>query len=117
MQNTTKDGASVPRDARHDLYESVISDLTALIERVHASTDLIEAAISSESPFGNQEVVANVIVLDDISPCYLRASKALSACSADLGVALHFIKDLKTMRHGRHELVSRMPRNRLSARA
>jgi hypothetical protein len=35
-------------------------------------------------------VAANVVVLDDVTPRYLKAGEALKACDAGLGVALHF---------------------------
>jgi hypothetical protein len=61
---------------------------------------LIEAAITREAPLGNQEVAANVIVLDDVTPRYARAKAALSASSAGLGVAVHYLLESTPSKHG-----------------
>jgi len=117
MLNVPKDGISVQFDNRDDTYQSIVSDLTALIDHVHASMDLIESAISCEQPFGNQEIAANVIVLDDISPSYVRANTALNACSVNLSVALHFLKDVQISAQYREEFLIERPRARSSVRA
>jgi hypothetical protein len=36
------------------------------------------------------------VVLDDITPRYAKATAALRACNASLGVALQFLPDTKT---------------------
>jgi hypothetical protein len=75
----------------------------SLIEHVQASMKLIESAIAGESPLGNQEFVANVVVLDDVTPRYVKASAALNTCNAGLAIALHFLLDTKTSKHGTGE--------------
>jgi len=95
MRNAASGGASARPDDRNDGYRSIVSDLTSLIEHVQASMKLIESAIARES-LGNQEVATNVVVLDDVTPRYVKASTALNACNAGLGVALHFLLDTKT---------------------
>ena len=78
-------------DDRHDNYNSVVSDLLSLIEHMQASMKGLEGAIAREQPLGGEEAGGDVIVLDDITPCYMKANAALHACNAGLGVALHFL--------------------------
>ena len=61
---------------------------------------LLGAAVASETAPGNQEATGNVFVLDDVTPRYLKANAALSACNASLGAALHYLQDARTARHG-----------------
>jgi hypothetical protein len=84
-------GGSVQPDSQNDNFSSVVSDLVALIEHMQASMKMLEGAIARELPLAGQEVGDNVIVLDDITPCYVKANAALHACRAGLGVALHFL--------------------------
>ena len=74
-----------------DSFGAIVSDLILLVEHVHTSINLIEAAIARETSSGDQE--ANVIVLDDVTPQYMQASHALNACHASLGSALQFLLD------------------------
>ena len=79
----------VQPDCPHDNYSSVVSDLVSLIEHMQASMKTLEAAIARELPLGGQEAGDNVIVLDDITPCYVKANAVLHVCKAGLGAALH----------------------------
>jgi hypothetical protein len=88
MHNAAGD---VQPEGRNDNYSSVVSDLVSLIDHMQASMKMLEGAIASEIPFGGQEARGNVIVLDDITPCYMKANAALHACKAGLGIALHFL--------------------------
>jgi hypothetical protein len=99
MQNAAGGGASDQFDTRNDSPRAIVSDLVSLIEHVQASIKLIEQAIVRESRLGSQEVDANVIVLDDVTPRYESANAALNRCSAGLGVALHFLRDAETSKH------------------
>jgi hypothetical protein len=83
------------RDERNDNYSSVVSDLVCLIEHMQASMKMLEAAIARELPLGGHEAGDDVVVLDDITPCYVKANAALHACNAGLGVALHFLADVQ----------------------
>jgi hypothetical protein len=83
----------------------------SLIEHVRASLKLIESAIASEAALDNQYVTANVIVLDDVTPCYVKASAALKACDADLGEGLHFLLDSGASKRGRERLGRRHARS------
>ena len=85
MQNATSGGASLRSDDRNDDDRSIASHLVTLIGQVQANIGLIESAIAREPFPGNQEIAANVIVLDDVTPRYAKAHAALSACSANLG--------------------------------
>jgi len=95
MQNAASD-ASTRFGGRDDNHNSIVSDLVSLLAHVEASINLIETAIAREAPLGNQEISANVVVLDDVTPRYVKANAALDACHAGLGVALHFLMDTRT---------------------
>jgi hypothetical protein len=100
MQNAAGTGSSVESHGRNDGRRAVVSDLVSLIEHVQASLRLIEAAIVRETPFGNEYLAANVVVLDDVTPCYIKVNAALNACNAGLGVALHLLLDTRTPKLG-----------------
>lgn len=99
MQRTDGGGTSVQSDFRTDGHQSIVSELMSLIEHVEASMKLLEAAIARELVPGDQDVGANVVVLDDVTPRYVKAKTALNACTAGLGVALHFLLDTRTAKH------------------
>ena len=97
MQNANGGSAIEPKDrneGRNDAYHSVVSDLVSLIDHVQASLMLIESTIAREI-VGTQEITANVVVLDDVTPPYMRATAALRACDANLAMALHSLLDSK----------------------
>jgi hypothetical protein len=98
MQNAEGGNASFQCDDLNYSYRSVVSDLVSLIEHVQASIKLIESAIVRESPSGDLEIAADIIVLDDVTPRYQKAGAALNSCNAGLGVALHVLLDAKTSR-------------------
>jgi len=68
-------------------FRAIVSDLISLVEHVQASIDLIEGAIARETSIGDGDA-GNVIVLDDVTPQYLKAGHALHACGASLETAL-----------------------------
>jgi hypothetical protein len=96
MQNAEGGDASFQFDDQNYGYRLIVSDLVSLIEHVQASIKLIESAIDRESPAGDLEGAANIIVLDDVTPRYVRAGAALTTCHAGLGAALHALLDAKT---------------------
>jgi hypothetical protein len=104
MQNATEGRIAIERKARNedrnDAYHSVVSDLASLIDHVQASLTLIESAIAREISVGSQEPSANIIVLDDVTPPYMRVTAALRACDANLALALHSLLDSKGSTHG-----------------
>jgi len=97
MQTAAADGVALaPHDQNDDqngAHRAVVADLVSLIELVQTSLRLIERAIAREQSLGSQESSAEVIVLDDVSPRYLRAAAALQTCEANLGAALHSLLD------------------------
>jgi hypothetical protein len=97
MQNTAGHG-SLHSDNRNDCCSSIVSNLGSLVEQVRANMKLIESAIAGEASLGNQETTANIIVLDDVTPRYVRANAALNACNVGLGVALDLLRDVRTSR-------------------
>ena len=117
MQDTAGGSAPVAPGSRDDGYQSIVSDLVSLIAHVQASLKLIESAIAGETSLGNHDMATNVIVLDDVTPPYLKAGAALKACEAGLGAALHFVLDSRTSKHGMVEFagLDRQP-DRLFAR-
>ena len=100
MQNAEGGSVSAQSDDRYDGLGSIVLDIVSLIERVQASTRLVESAIVIESPLGHQEIAANVVVLNDVTPRYLNARAALNACNASLEVTLHLLLDSKRSENG-----------------
>jgi hypothetical protein len=88
MQDATAATAE-PSDDRDHTYRFVVADLRCLVERIQASLALVEQAIIIEMSAGKEDLAADVIVLDDVTPGYLKAGAALQACGAGLGLALH----------------------------
>jgi hypothetical protein len=104
MQNPHGGGIAIESDDRNDAYRSMVSDVTSLIEHVQASLRLIEQEIARET--GSQETSTDVIVLDDVTPSYVRATAALRACDANLAIALHSLLDSKIPEHGTSDYTS-----------
>jgi hypothetical protein len=100
MRNAAGDSVEFGPDGRNDSYRSVVSDLVSLIAHVQASLRLIEQTMVRETSSGSQENAANVVVLDDVSPRYIKAAAALKACDANLGIALHFLLDARAPGRG-----------------
>ena len=89
MQNALAGDEVVPLDDRDEGFYMVVSDLVSLIDRVKASIKLIEAAQAQQGP--SDPELADVVVLDDVTPLYAQASAALDACNASLSAALQFL--------------------------
>jgi hypothetical protein len=100
MRNAAGESVEFGPDGQNDSYRSVVSDLVSLIEHVQASLRLIEQTMVPETSSGSQENAANVVVLDDVSPRYIKAAAALKACDANLGIALHFLLDSRAPGRG-----------------
>ena len=109
MQNAAGGDIAIEPEDRNDAYRSVVSDLVSLIEHVQASLRLIEAAIARETSPGSPETSADVIVLDDVTPPFVKATAALTACDANLAAALHSLLDAKASEHGTSELAWNPP--------
>jgi hypothetical protein len=97
MQNPERGGIANEPDDRNDAYHSVVSDLVSLIGHVQASLLLVEQAIAREASPGSQE--ADIIVLDDVTPPFVKATAALKACDVNLGNALRSLLDSKASEH------------------
>jgi hypothetical protein len=67
---------------------SIVADMMSLIIHVQASARLIETEIQRDFGGGDGNETADVVILDDVTPCYAAASKTLSACNAGLDAAL-----------------------------
>ena len=91
MQQTA--GSPVQPGDGDDSYRSIVSDLESLVGHVRASMNLIKTAIAGELLSGNDEIAGNVVVLDDITPRYIRANAALDTFNASLGIALQQLQD------------------------
>jgi hypothetical protein len=102
MQNVAV-GTSAPSEDRNGLCGAIVSDLVSLIECVRASMELIDAAVAGQAPLGYQEIGANVVILDDVTPGYVRARAALNSCEAHLGAAIRFLGDTRTPQPGTGE--------------
>ena len=76
MQWTDGGGASVRADVRDDGHHSIVSELVSLIGHVEASMARLEAAIAREAASDKPIVAANVVVLDDVTPPYVKAKAA-----------------------------------------
>ena len=83
--------AAVLSDGQNDCHRAIVSDLVCLIGHVHASTKLVELDMTGEALPGDPEVATNIVVLDDVTPRYVRAQATLNSCNAGLGIALHRI--------------------------
>ena len=97
MRNAAGDGgARAPHD-QNAAYRAVVSDLVSLVEHVQNSLRLIEQTIAKETcpetTPGGPESSTNVIVLDDVSPRYMKSAAALQACDVNLGIALRSLLD------------------------
>ena len=100
MQNPRSGGIAIEPSDRNDAHRSLLLDVISLIEHVHASRRLMEQTIARETALGGQEISANIVVLDDVTPCYVRATAALDACEAHLAIALRSLLDSGTPERG-----------------
>jgi hypothetical protein len=67
---------------------SIVADMMSLIIHVQASARLIETEIQRDFGGGDLNDASDIVILDDVTPCYAAASKTLSACNAGLDAAL-----------------------------
>ena len=92
-------GNSLANAGRDDDFSSIVFDLMSLIGHVQSSIKLIESAIVRESSHGDQDNDGNVVVLDDVTPCYAEASSALIACNVSLSTVLKSLLDASSPLH------------------
>jgi hypothetical protein len=101
MQNAAVDGAAPAPQNQNDACRAVVSDLVSLVEHVQNSLRLVEQMIaretsletSAETSPATPESSTNIIVLDDVSPRYMRTGAALQACHVNPGIALRSLPD------------------------
>jgi hypothetical protein len=93
MQNAAGDGTAQPPHDQNAAYRAVVFDLVSLVEHVQNSLRLIERTIDGEMQAGGPDSSANIVVLDDVSPRYMKAVAALQACDVHLGTALRSLLD------------------------
>jgi hypothetical protein len=93
MQQATSKRVIVPYEVARDGADGLVTELQSLFERVHAVSSAVNAAIARERASGGAETDADVIVLDDVTPRYLKAASALQACNVQLGGALQFLRN------------------------
>jgi hypothetical protein len=92
MHQAASNRLIVPREVAHDGGDSLIKELQSLSERVRAVTRAINTAIALERISSSTDT-ADVVVLDDVTPRYLRANSALQACNIHLDGALQFLRE------------------------
>jgi hypothetical protein len=85
-------------EARQVTDDRIVADLGSLIEHVQATVRLIEAAIAREAAAGSHENADNMIVLDDVTPRYVKANSALNACATGLAAALEVLRGASQQR-------------------
>ena len=88
-----------------DSFGAIVSDMISLVQHVQTSIDLIDGAIARETSLGESDA-ASVIVLDDVTPQYLKASHALHACSTSLHTALRSLFEARASVHRPLHLVA-----------
>ena len=92
MQNAASDD---PRFAiSNESCRSVVANLVTLIEHLSISRKVLELAIMRETAQTSLDMDEDFVVLDDVTPCYLSANAALSACDAAVAVTLHALLGL-----------------------
>ena len=90
MQQEMGGGIKPGSAGRDQKYHTIISELASVIEQVRNSLKLIESEIADETPLDEADA-DNVVVLDDVTPGYMRAHAVLRDCDAGLSVALHLL--------------------------
>jgi hypothetical protein len=96
MQDAADVGFSALPEHHGSSIGSITSELAALLDHVQSSMKAIEAAIAHDASSESYEYVDNVVLLDDVTPRYAKASAALSACSDSLDAALQFLLHAET---------------------
>ncbi|MGY8710401.1 hypothetical protein RAD16_32095 [Bradyrhizobium sp. 18BD] len=88
-----------------DGRQLIAAELRSLIARIEISMRLIDAAMISDdleleddSAILSADLSADlgsteIVVLDDVTPCYATASAALNTCRAELGHALQQLSE------------------------
>jgi hypothetical protein len=93
MHNAAGDRVAQALDDQNAAYRAVVTDLVSLVEHVQNSLRRMEQMIVGETPPGSPESSTNIVVLDDISPRYMKSAAGLRACGVNLGIALRSLQD------------------------
>src|SRR5215472_13734210 len=91
-------------ETRQVTDDRIVTNLGFLIEHVQATMRLIEAAIVREAAAGSLENADNIVVLDDVTPRYVKANSALNACATGLAAALDALQGAAQPRCGTAEI-------------
>jgi hypothetical protein len=83
--------------AGDDSFATLVSSLASVAQHVQAGINLIDSAIARETIYDSVDA-SNVVVLDDLTPQYLKASHALNSCSASLDAALKLLREAEAHR-------------------
>jgi hypothetical protein len=105
MQHTAGGRLLVPVTGERQKNDPLITELSALVARVQAITDVIDAAIASELASNDRDDAGEFVVLDDVTPCYLKANSALQTCSTQLAEALQFLKTVQSQEQRSSEII------------
>jgi hypothetical protein len=100
MRNVALDSLAARHESPNEGIRSAVSDLVSIVEQVQSSMRAIEAAIVREAASNNPQPDSSIVILDDLTPRYLEAIAALSACDVKLGLALEFLLDATRSRQG-----------------
>ena len=92
MQKTK--GSGMPPEAadRNENYRAVVSNLTSVIGHVRKSLALIESEMAGEAA-PEEAAAGHIVVLDDVTPGYVRAHAVLRECDAGLTAALRLLQE------------------------
>lgn len=93
MQHTAAGGIPVPLPGEGEEYDLLVLEPAALVERVQAVKDAIETAFARELASSDQDGGADLVVLDDVMPRYMKANSALQTCHTQLAEALDFLRE------------------------
>jgi hypothetical protein len=96
MRHGADSGDSALPEHHGDSFGSIASELAALLDHVQGSIKAIETVIARDASSESPDHVDNVIVLDDVTPRYAKASAALDVCNVSLDAAPQFLLDAKT---------------------
>lgn len=88
MQNVAGIANSSLSENRNDSHGLIVANLASLIQRIQQTNTLIEAAIIRAAAVPEMEITAKLVVLDDVTPGYVKARAALKGCEAGLEMAL-----------------------------
>jgi hypothetical protein len=96
MQNAEGGGVSARSENPNDGYRSIVPELVSSIAHIQAS----RSVIAMEPALSNQDVAADIGMLDGVTVRYQNAKAASNTCNLRLEVPFHLLLDNKTSQHG-----------------